>query len=221
MVGSAFQFGYNTGVINAPGQVNIYFLNHTSFIKINFSKISNQVIQEFINETNRNRNGLNESDCNGTSINAACFTSSTVGLLWAFTVALFAVGGCIGGVSNGFFADRLGRKKSLLLNNILGIAGALLMGLSKPCRSYEMIMVGRFLIGLNCGFNSGLCPMYINELAPVQIRGAVGVLFQLGATSSIMLSQILGLPEILGNEKYWPLLLGKFIRLNMSLCQKT
>jgi SP family facilitated glucose transporter-like MFS transporter 1 len=82
------------------------------------------------------------------------------------------------------------------------------MGLSKPCKSYEMIMIGRFIIGINCGLNSGLCPMYINELAPVQIRGSIGVLFQLGATSSIFLSQVFGLPEIFGNEKLWPLLLG-------------
>jgi MFS transporter, SP family, solute carrier family 2 (facilitated glucose transporter), member 1 len=43
------------------------------------------------------------------------------------------------------------RKKSLLFNNILGIIGGLLMGLSKPAKSYEMIIVGRFVIGLNCG----------------------------------------------------------------------
>ena len=50
--------------------------------------------------------------------------------------------------------------------------------------------------------------MYINELSPTQIRGSTGVLFQLGATFSIMLSQILGLPDILGTENMWPLLLG-------------
>ena len=71
-----------------------------------------------------------------------------------------------------------------------------------------MIIIGRFIIGLNCGLNSGLCPMYINEIAPVRIRGSIGVLFQLGVTFSIMLSQILGLPEIFGNESLWPLLLG-------------
>jgi len=94
------------------------------------------------------------------------------------------------------------------LNNIFGIVGAGFMGLSKPCNSYEMLIIGRFIIGLNCGLNSGLCPMYITELAPLKIRGSIGTLFQLGVTSSIMFSQILGLPEIFGNEKYWPLLLG-------------
>lgn len=83
------------------------------------------------------------------------------------------------------------------------------MGLSRSLNSFEMIMAGRFVIGLNCGLNSGLCPMYINELAPVQIRGSLGVLFQLGATSTILLSQVLGLPDIFGNVHFWPLLLGK------------
>lgn len=86
--------------------------------------------------------------------------------------------------------------------------GGLLMGLSKPCNSYEMIMIGRFVIGLNCGLNSGLCPMYIVELSPVRIRGSVGCLFQLGVTSTILLSQVLGLPDIFGNDRLWPLLLG-------------
>lgn len=123
-------------------------------------------------------------------------------------MAIFAVGGAIGGISNGFFADRFGRKKSLLLNNILGILGGAFMGLSKPCNSYEMLIVGRLIIGLNCGLNSGLCPMYITELAPIKIRGSIGTLFQLGVTFSIMLSQILGLTDIFGNEHLWPLLLG-------------
>ena len=50
--------------------------------------------------------------------------------------------------------------------------------------------------------------MYINEIAPVKIRGSIGLLFQLGATSSILLSQVFGLPELLGNDKWWPLLLA-------------
>ena len=50
--------------------------------------------------------------------------------------------------------------------------------------------------------------MYINELSPVKIRGSIGVLFQLGVTFSIFLSQVLGLPEIFGNEDLWPLLLA-------------
>lgn len=74
MIGSAFQFGYNTGVINAPADV----------------------IRDFINQTNVNRYQVP-------------MEGTTLELLWAFTVALFAVGGAIGGFSNGYFADRFGR----------------------------------------------------------------------------------------------------------------
>ncbi len=52
------------------------------------------------------------------------------------------------------------------------------MGLSKVSNSYEMIIIGRFIIGLNCGLNSGLCPTYITEIAPIAIRGSIGTLFQ-------------------------------------------
>lgn len=43
------------------------------------------------------------------------------------------------------------RKRCLLLNNFVAISGALLMLLSKRARSFEMIMVGRFLYGFNAG----------------------------------------------------------------------
>lgn len=43
------------------------------------------------------------------------------------------------------------RKRCLLLNNFVAIIGAVLMLLSKTAMSFEMIMVGRFLYGINSG----------------------------------------------------------------------
>lgn len=43
------------------------------------------------------------------------------------------------------------RKGGLLLNNVLGISGACLMGFTKVSHSYEMLFLGRFIIGVNCG----------------------------------------------------------------------
>ena len=37
-------------------------------------------------------------------------SDSTLESIWAFTVAVFAVGGCLGGVTNGLLADFLGRS---------------------------------------------------------------------------------------------------------------
>ena len=47
---------------------------------------------------------------------------------------------------------------------------------------------------------SGLVPMYLTESAPKHIRGSLGVLHQLGLTIGILLSQILGLKELLGEH---------------------
>lgn len=43
------------------------------------------------------------------------------------------------------------RKKGLLLNNLLGVGGACLMGLSQMSNSFEMLIIGRLVIGINCG----------------------------------------------------------------------
>ena len=40
--------------------------------------------------------------------------------------------------------------------------------------------------------------MYLTEIAPVNIRGAMGVLHQFGLTAGILVSNILGLNYILG-----------------------
>ena len=61
--------------------------------------------------------------------------------------------------------------------------------------------------------------MYLTEIAPLIIRGAMGVLCPLGITVGVLISQVLGLKEVLGNLicflgmfiiNKWILLLGHF-----------
>lgn len=51
--------------------------------------------------------------------------------------------------------------------------------------------------------------MYLTEISPVNLRGAVGTIYQLVITISILTSTILGLPQLLGTAELWPLLFGK------------
>lgn len=74
--------------------------------------------------------------------------------LRSIAVSIFAIGGMLGGFSGGWMANRFGRKGGLLLNNVFGIAGACLMGFTKISRSYEILFLGRFIIGLNCGMST-------------------------------------------------------------------
>lgn len=100
------------------------------------------------------------------------------------------------------------RKGGLLLNNVLGIVGACLMGCTKIAHSYEILFFGRFIIGVNCGLNTSLVPMYISEIAPLNLRGGLGTVNQLAVTVGLLVSQVLGIEQILGTDHGWPVLLG-------------
>ncbi|XP_043288937.1 glucose transporter type 1 isoform X3 [Venturia canescens] len=167
------QFGYNTGVINAP-QGNI---------------------ENFMKDVYKDRYGEDLSD-------------KAVQKLYSVAVSIFAIGGMVGGFSGGIIANRFGRKGGLLLNNVLGIVGACLMGCTKIAQSYEMLFFGRFVIGVNCGLNTSLVPMYISEIAPLNLRGGLGTVNQLAVTVGLLVSQVLGIEQILGTNDGWPVLLG-------------
>ena len=87
------------------------------------------------------------------------------------------------------------------------IAGAFLFA-AKYAGSWEMLIIGRLIIGINSGLNAGIAPMYLSEISPTALRGAVGTVYQLIITMSILLSQVLGMTNVLGNDMGWPFLLG-------------
>ncbi|XP_045508952.1 solute carrier family 2, facilitated glucose transporter member 1-like isoform X1 [Colias croceus] len=173
---SAFQHGYNTGVMNAPQGV-----------------MSDWLQKEVLT---------------GTNITLPSKDDPKVTTVWSITVAIYCVGGMIGGVITGFVADRFGRKGGLLWNNILVFIATALEGLSKLAQSSEMLIVGRLVIGINNGLNAGLTPMYLAEISPVSLRGSIGTVYQLVITITILLSQILGLESVLGTPTGWPWLLS-------------
>ncbi|VDQ04398.1 unnamed protein product [Trichobilharzia regenti] len=153
-----------------------------------------ELIKNFINSTFINRMMQCDKQC--------------INLIWSICVTFFVVGGFLGGFIGGIFANKFGRKKSLLLLSIPTIIGSLLMLFSKASQSFEMIIVGRFIVGIACGAHTVVGPMYLSEIAPVSFRGAAGTLNQLVVVCAILLSQVLGLPEVMGTDELWPYLLA-------------
>lgn len=118
-LGSSFQHGYNTGVVNAPQELVEKFIYEVRS-------------QRFYNST------LEESQ-------------STVKMIYSIMVSMFCIGGMVGALLTAYVAEKFGRKGGLLWNNIFVFIAGALMGLSKSCRSYEMLILGRFFIGVNSG----------------------------------------------------------------------
>uniref|UniRef100_A0A8C9WQF7 Solute carrier family 2, facilitated glucose transporter member 4 n=1 Tax=Scleropages formosus TaxID=113540 RepID=A0A8C9WQF7_SCLFO len=151
-----------------------------------------------------------ERDYNATWLHRydAPIPQSTLTSLWSLSVAIFSVGGMLSSFTVGFLSEWLGRRKAMLVNNLLAFIGGGMMGMSKISRSFEMMILGRFIIGAYCGLASGLVPMYVGEISPTSLRGALGTLHQLAIVTGILVAQILGLDSLLGSQELWPVLLG-------------
>lgn len=53
----------------------------------------------------------------------------------------------------------------------------------------------------------------MTEVAPLKLRGAVGVLCQIGITSGVLAGQILSLSWVLGTKESWHIMLAAFAPL--------
>ncbi|XP_039417311.1 solute carrier family 2, facilitated glucose transporter member 11 isoform X3 [Corvus cornix cornix] len=134
--------------------------------------------------------------------------SNVILLLWSFTVSAYPLGGLTGAVVAGPMAIMLGRKMSLLLNNVFVIIAATLSGFSRMAKSFEMIMLSRFFTGVNAGVSMNIQPMYLAESAPKKLRGAVALTSASFTALGLVLGQVVGLRELLGGEESWPFLLA-------------
>ncbi|XP_058268325.1 solute carrier family 2 member 11, like isoform X2 [Hemibagrus wyckioides] len=129
-------------------------------------------------------------------------------LIWSFIVSMYCIGGLLGSLCAGHIAFTYGRKICLMLNNVVAICGAVLMVLSKTAHSFEMIMAGRFIYGINAGVSLSVHTMYILDCAPKNLRGMVGASVGSFVALGKFFGQLLGISEILGTEALWPFLLA-------------
>lgn len=160
------------------------------------------IIREFCNATVADRYGINMGP-------------SQLNILWSIIVSIFLVGGVTGSLSGGWVADRFGRKGAVVINNILGILAAILFVSSRHAGSVEMLLLARLVVGLSSGLVTSTIPMYLTEISPLSIRGAMGVLCPLGITVGVLVAQILGLKSVLGQDDTWHYLLGLFAVLTL------
>nr|XP_054769179.1 solute carrier family 2, facilitated glucose transporter member 1-like [Lytechinus pictus] len=151
-------------------------------------------MQDFYNQSNYDRNGEPLSD-------------TGVLWLWSTTVSVWCIGGALGALVGGYLSDGLGRKGALLMINVFSLVAAVLFGFAEIANSYEMVIIGRLIHGFYVGTAITIVPLYLAEVSPINLRGAIGVIHQLMITIGILIAQSLGLYAFTASDS-WPILLG-------------
>uniref|UniRef100_A0A8C7V6S1 Major facilitator superfamily (MFS) profile domain-containing protein n=1 Tax=Oncorhynchus mykiss TaxID=8022 RepID=A0A8C7V6S1_ONCMY len=152
-------------------------------------------IQSFVNQTWLRRYEVPVSD-------------STNMLIWSFIVSVFSLGGWVGAIHSGSLPVTYGRKKVLLFNNIVALVAAVLMVFSPMAKSFEMILLGRFLYGYNAGLGWNVQLMYLGESSPKKLRGFLTITITIFSSLGKVTGQIVGIKELMGTEAMWPWLMA-------------
>jgi hypothetical protein len=108
---------------------------------------------------------------------------------WSVSVAAFAVGGPGGAVLGGVLANRLGRRKAILVDSWLFFIGGVLMTFAP---NVYCLIPARFIIGFAAGLSSVVVPVYLGEMAPPTLRGTLGTFTQFSIVIGILVSGLLG-----------------------------
>jgi len=141
-------------------------------------------------------------------------------LLWSLIVSIFMLGALLGCNATTALTDRWGRKTYLLWVTAVFFVGALLEAASAlpECAvaggwlvcfdRVLLLLLGRLVSGIACGGAAVVVPLYLGEVSPAHLRGALGTANQLALGLGMLAAQLLGLPAGLGTLQGWPVLLG-------------
>eukprot|EP01016_Furgasonia_blochmanni_P056016 TRINITY_DN9465_c0_g1_i3.p1 TRINITY_DN9465_c0_g1~~TRINITY_DN9465_c0_g1_i3.p1 ORF type:complete len:500 (-),score=104.50 TRINITY_DN9465_c0_g1_i3:291-1790(-) len=116
--------------------------------------------------------------------------------------SMMALGALIGSAISGKWANAIGRRRGMLVTNVVCFIGiALTMFVNLP-----IMLLGRIITGIGAGLHSALEPIYINEISPVSLRGSMGfvgeTVFAFGILSSFLLGLGLSDPSHV-ESNYW------------------
>ncbi|XVF66687.1 hypothetical protein PTKIN_Ptkin10aG0057300 [Pterospermum kingtungense] len=107
-------------------------------------------------------------------------------LLQLFTSSLY-----LAALVASFVASRVcskaGRKPTMQIASVFFLLGVLL---TAGGLNLEMLIIGRILLGCGVGFANQAVPLFLSELAPAKLRGALNISFQFFITIGILVANM-------------------------------
>jgi len=139
-------------------------------------------------------------------------------------VSIVLVGALIGAISSGRLSDMYGRRKILIIIALINAIGTLLSALAF---NVTIMLVARGLVGFAIGVASYAVPLYISEMSPTRVRGALVSLNQLAITVGILLAYLVNIEFSdlpagwsawgIGEGWRWMLMIGFFPALILGI----
>jgi sugar porter (SP) family MFS transporter len=118
-------------------------------------------------------------------------------------VAVLLLGAMAGAALAGPLSERLGRKPLIVIAGITFTVGAIVAALAPTT---AVLIIARFVIGLAVGSAALVVPLYLSEIAPTEIRGAVASLNQMMIVTGILVAFIVN--AIFASSGDWRWMLG-------------
>uniref|UniRef100_A0A0D9XDQ8 Major facilitator superfamily (MFS) profile domain-containing protein n=2 Tax=Leersia perrieri TaxID=77586 RepID=A0A0D9XDQ8_9ORYZ len=107
--------------------------------------------------------------------------------LSAFTSSLY-LAGLVSSLVASPVTRNHGRRASIVCGGLSFLAGA---ALNAAAANLPMLILGRIMLGVGIGFGNQAVPLYLSEMAPAHLRGALNMMFQLATTLGIFTANMI------------------------------
>ncbi|XP_049673089.1 solute carrier family 2, facilitated glucose transporter member 10 [Accipiter gentilis] len=103
-------------------------------------------------------------------------------------VSALLIGALLASLVGGILIDRHGRRRAILVSNLVLLVGSLILTLA---RSFIGLVIGRMTVGFAISVSSMACCIYVSEMVAAHQRGLLVSLYEVGITIGILLSYAL------------------------------
>ncbi|NWI10044.1 GTR10 protein, partial [Crypturellus soui] len=103
-------------------------------------------------------------------------------------VSSLLIGALLASLVGGILIDRHGRRRAILVSNVVLLFGSLVLTLA---RSFIWLVIGRMTVGFAISISSMACCIYVSEMVAAHQRGLLVSLYEAGITVGILLSYAL------------------------------
>lgn len=120
-------------------------------------------------------------------------------------VSILYLGGGLGASVGGSICDRAGRKRAIILTDVIFMLGAAWLCVAQ---SYTQVLMGRFVVGIGVAISGVADVSYLHECAPQEWRGAVVSVNEACISLGFLLAYIAGYVYSKSDEGGWRKIFG-------------